>query len=282
MHNGEVSQAFAPITLAAEGGVQPYSWAVGSGALPTGLTLSAGGVISGQVTKDGTFKFTVAVADSGGSQASKSASITVFKALKVTASCAQTCVIGKGCTKCGGFGTVTGGETPYAYKVTGGAVPSGMKLSALSLVGGFPAGSFNLTVQVTDKFGATASLAANWSVYLPASLKSGGDCMSFSPPPSCTLRWTYGGGSPTALPRLVIVGYGQYCNANGTCATPTAPPPGWTVSVKTGVITISTLSTACVTSYLGVLKLALVDTAACATTSQSNVVNLTVDMEFAC
>jgi len=282
VHNGEVAQAFSPITLTAEGGVQPYSWAVGTGALPAGLALSAAGVISGQVTKDGTFKFTVAVADSGGSQASKATAITVFKALKVTAKCTQTCVIGKGCAKCGSFGTVTGGQTPYAYKVTGGAVPSGMKLSALSLVGGFPAGSYGLTVQVTDKLGAKASVQASWSIYSPATLKSGGDCMSFSPPPSCTLRWTYGGGSPTALPRLVIVGYGKYCNAQGFCQTPTAPPPGWTVSVKTGVITISTLSTACVTSYLGVLKLALVDTAACATTSQSNAVNLTVDMEFAC
>jgi hypothetical protein len=283
VHNGEVGQNFASITLTAAGGVRPYSWAIGTGALPAGLTLSADGVISGQVTKDGTFKFTAAVADSGGGQASKAASIQVFKALKVTGTCTQTCVIGKGCAKCGSFGTVTGGQTQYSYKVTGGAIPAGMSRNALSLVGGFPAGSYGLTVQVTDKLGATASVQAHWSIYSPATLKSGGDCTSYQPSPSCVVRWTYSGGSPTATPKLVIDGYAQYCSPQTQlCATPSAPPPGWSVSVKGGLVTISASSTACVTSYVGTLKLALVDTAACATTSQSNIVDLNVDMEFSC
>lgn len=284
VHNGEVSQAFAPITLAAEGGVQPYSWAVGTGALPPGLALSAGGVISGQVTKDGVFKFTVAVADSGGSQASKAVSIQVFKALKVTPKCAQTCVVGRGCAKCGSFGTVTGGQTPYAYKVTGGGVPSGMKLSALSLVGGFPAGSFGLTVQVTDKLGATATVAAKWSIYSPAALKSGGDCIDYTQTPTdCSVRWSYSGGSPSSAPKLVILGYKSSCSHFGSpCATPTAPPPGWKTSVSGGVITISAGSSACTVTYYGVVRLALVDQAPCATTLQSNEVDLTVDLEYAC
>src|SRR5258706_6619788 len=126
VHNGEIGLAFSPIPLAAGGGVPPCSWAVGAGALPTGLALSADGVISGQVTKDGGFKFTVAVADSGGHQASKASAITIYKTLKLTAPCANVCVIGRGCAKCGGFGSVTGGAGPLTYKVTGCAVPPGM------------------------------------------------------------------------------------------------------------------------------------------------------------
>jgi hypothetical protein len=283
VHNGEIGLAYGPVTLTATGGLPPYSWAVGTGALPAGLSLSAQGVISGAVTAAGTFKFNVAVADSGGHQATQAAAITVYKALAVKGTCAQLCAIGQGCAKCGAFGSVAGGQAPYGYKVTAGAVPKGMTLSGLALKGGFPAGVYSLSVQVTDKLGVKATVNAKWSIYSPATLSSGGDCMRFSPPVSCSVRWTYSGGSPTAAPKLVIVGYGQYCDTQrNVCGTPTAPPPGWTVSVKTGVITLSASSTACVTSYLGVLKLALVDTAACATTSQSNIVDLIVEMEFSC
>jgi hypothetical protein len=48
----------------AHGGTPPYTFAVTSGALPPGLTLSAGGRISGTPTKAGNFSFTVTVADS--------------------------------------------------------------------------------------------------------------------------------------------------------------------------------------------------------------------------
>ena len=49
-------------TLAAGGGTPPYSWMLVSGSsLPAGLTLSAGGVISGTPTGTGTTNFTVQV-----------------------------------------------------------------------------------------------------------------------------------------------------------------------------------------------------------------------------
>jgi hypothetical protein len=57
-------------TLAASGGIAPLTWslAAGSGPLPTGLALSAAGVLSGTPTAVGTFSFTVQVADAGGPQ----------------------------------------------------------------------------------------------------------------------------------------------------------------------------------------------------------------------
>lgn len=52
-------------TLTAAGGQSPYTFAVTTGSLPTGLTLnSATGVISGTPTTGGTFNFTITVTDS--------------------------------------------------------------------------------------------------------------------------------------------------------------------------------------------------------------------------
>jgi phospholipase C len=52
-------------SLAATGGVAPYSWSTTTGSLPTGLTLAAStGVVSGTPTSTGTSGFTVQVTDS--------------------------------------------------------------------------------------------------------------------------------------------------------------------------------------------------------------------------
>jgi hypothetical protein len=52
-------------TINAQGGSSPYTFAVTSGALPTGTTLNtSSGVISGTPSATGTFSFTITVTDS--------------------------------------------------------------------------------------------------------------------------------------------------------------------------------------------------------------------------
>lgn len=51
-------------TLNASGGQPPYAWTNISGTLPTGLSLTSGGVLFGTPTGGGTFNFTVQVSDS--------------------------------------------------------------------------------------------------------------------------------------------------------------------------------------------------------------------------
>ena len=60
------------------GGVAPYRYAVTAGALPTGLTLSTAGVLSGTPTQGGAFTFTVSATDRFGRQASEQVHITVL------------------------------------------------------------------------------------------------------------------------------------------------------------------------------------------------------------
>jgi Putative Ig domain/Immunoglobulin I-set domain len=57
------NKATYQVQLAASGGNPPYKWALQSGSLPTGLKLSAKGVIKGKATFSGTFTFTVRVLD---------------------------------------------------------------------------------------------------------------------------------------------------------------------------------------------------------------------------
>src|SRR5207247_9801427 len=52
-------------TITASGGMEPYTFAVSSGNLPAGLTLS-GGVLSGTPTASGAFSFSVTATDAAG------------------------------------------------------------------------------------------------------------------------------------------------------------------------------------------------------------------------
>lgn len=282
-HAGEVGIAYAAVTLVATGGAPPLTWSISAGTLPGGVNASTGGTVSGTPTAAGTFAFTVRVDDSAGHSATVNRSIGVAVRLNVSQPCAQLCTIGAGCSRCGGFGGVAGGIGPYVFRVTSGAIPPGMALSGLSLAGPFPAGAFSLSVTVTDALGATATDPANWSIYGPAKLVAGGPCTASANPPYCSaVRWAYSGGSPTADPKVVILGYAPYCLT--TCyPTPAAPPPGWSAIAKGGVISISAGGIACnAPSYIGYVVLALVDTASCPTTSQSNSADLLVNLQNNC
>ena len=159
-----------------------------------------------------------------------------------------------------------------------------MKMSQLALVGGFPAGGYSLTVLVTDKLGAIETVGANWSIYnSPAVLTGRSNVCSNNNniPVSCTLTWGYSGGNPNTPPKFVITGYGQDCNP--ACKPiPTAPPPGWAVSVSGGVLRMSANSTACVTQYNGYISFVLRDQTKCGSTLASNTGRILVELNYAC
>src|SRR6516164_7764859 len=81
--NGTVGTAYSQ-ALAASGGTGGYVWSVSAGALPTGLSLSTGGTISGTPTAAGTANFTATVTDSSHQSASKALSVAVNPPLTVT------------------------------------------------------------------------------------------------------------------------------------------------------------------------------------------------------
>ncbi|HET9782275.1 MAG TPA: Ig domain-containing protein [Candidatus Dormibacteraeota bacterium] len=197
-HGGEVGVAYGAVSLSASGGVAPYTWSVSSGSLPPGLTLGKEGAVAGTPSSAGSFSFTIQVADAGDASASIPGTIGIAPALTagLISSCAQYCSVELGCVNaCGGFGQQSGGAGPYAYTLTQGPLPAGTSLNGLSLNGTFKgtSGWLQFTVQVSDSYGATASVSPRFWMYDHISL-SGGTCGPGKT--SCKVTLAYTGGTP--------------------------------------------------------------------------------------
>ncbi len=143
-------------TITASGGVSPYTFAVSSGSLPAGLTLSPGGTISGTPTAGGTFNFTVRATDASGAPGPFSGtqpySLTVA-APTITLPATTLANGTMGAAYSAALNPASGGTSPYTYAVTAGALPPGIILSASTgTLSGTPtaAGNFNFAVTATD------------------------------------------------------------------------------------------------------------------------------------
>ncbi|MDP2166799.1 MAG: putative Ig domain-containing protein [Thermodesulfovibrionales bacterium] len=153
--DGSLNTSYS-ITLAASGGRVPYIWTIIAGAPPTGLTLNSNtGLISGTPTSSGIYNFVVKITDYNGKTATKTLSITISDLQVTSTSMAD-----------GSLGAIynatlsaAGGTKPYTWVVSG--LPPGLSLvnPATGAVYGTPtlSGSFDISVQVTDAAGRTAS-----------------------------------------------------------------------------------------------------------------------------
>jgi hypothetical protein len=142
-------------TLAAAGGTTPYVWSLANGSLPPGITLSPAGVLSGSPTASGTYPFTVRVRDAAGDAATVTLSLVVNPRPAINESSLPA---GRAGAPYSASLTVTGGTGPFQWTVPNGGLPPGIAMSASGALSGTPtsAGSFPVTVRVTDSAGATA------------------------------------------------------------------------------------------------------------------------------
>ena len=171
-------------TFTSVGGVGPFTWALASGTLPPGLTISASGVISGTPTVLGTTTFKVQVTDSQTPTAAvdvASKSVTVNSPLAITTS-----------SLTGGSVNVpytaslaaSGGVPPYTWSITSGSLPTGLTLSSSGFISGTPTtqGTSTFTVQVSDSQATPATATATLSLAIngPTFRLNGNYVFSFS------------------------------------------------------------------------------------------------------
>lgn len=131
-------------------GDAPYTWSILSGTLPTGLSLSPSGEITGTPTgPDGTSPLILQVTDSNNTQVQDSFSITVDGS-GVPQISTTPLPVGKMGQAYQTQLSVTGGAAPYQWLQLSGALPAGLTLQADGTISGTPtaSGSYSITVQV--------------------------------------------------------------------------------------------------------------------------------------
>ena len=129
-----------------------------SSALPTGLSLSAAGVLSGTPTQTGTFPITVTVTDSNGCTGTGPVYTLVINCQTITVINPSTTTgtvdapFSATFTQSGAIGTAT-------FSIASGSLPAGLTLSASGVLSGTPQvpGTFPITVKVTDSNGCTGT-----------------------------------------------------------------------------------------------------------------------------
>ncbi|HTW46492.1 MAG TPA: putative Ig domain-containing protein [Acidobacteriaceae bacterium] len=218
---GTVSTAYSQ-TLAATGGVTPYTWSISTGTLPAGLTLTAStGVIAGTPTATGTSSFTVKVTDSASHTATANLSITINSATLAVST--SSLPAGTVSTAYSETLAATGGVTPYTWSISTGTLPAGLTLTASTgVIAGTPttSGTSSFTVKVTDSASNTAT--ANLSI----TINSATLAVSTSSLPAGTVSTAY---SQTLAATGGVTPY-TWSISTGTL------PAGLTLTASTGVI----------------------------------------------
>lgn len=151
LSSGTVNSYYSS-TLSATGGSGAYTWALSSGALPTGMSFSSSGAISGTPTASSTFSFTVLVTDTASHSASQSYSIYVAPAVTsstttTSSSSTSSTATSSGTSTSASTGTSTSGSqtssTPTSSAVAAFSI-SNMTATPVS------ASRVNITIDVTN------------------------------------------------------------------------------------------------------------------------------------
>jgi MBG domain/Bacterial Ig-like domain (group 3)/Putative Ig domain/NHL repeat len=210
-------------TVSASGGTSPYTFTVSTGSLPAGLSLSAGGVLSGTPTAVGTFTFTIQAQDSTGS--GSGGPFTGSQSFSVTIA-APTVVVSPSTLP---NGTVTstysqalsaaGGSGSYSYAVTSGGLPAGLSLnSTTGALTGTPTAAGVSTFAVTATDVATTGAGAPYTGSQNLSINVGKASATVT---LSSLSRTYDGSPLAATASTSPVGLTVTLTYNGSSTPPT-------------------------------------------------------------
>ncbi|MFC6645062.1 beta strand repeat-containing protein [Granulicella cerasi] len=194
---GTVGAAYA-VTLTAAGGTAPYTFTIISGALPTGLTLSTSGAITGTPTTAGSYTFGVQAADANSATGTASFTVaigagTTTNPLTITTGTLPDGTVNVAYSSAIG---VSGGTAPYGCTITSGSLPAGLTMSSNCLVTGTPttAGTATFTVQATDSSSPMNTVSGPITLKInPAAV-----LIAIGNPPAATVGTAYTGTIPVS------------------------------------------------------------------------------------
>ncbi len=137
-------------TITASGGAPPYVFTVFSGALAQGLILAPNGTLTGTPALDSSFSVVIMATDSHGCSG-----IRPYVICDIALPPLPQHVCAVYCQKI----MPIGGVAPYTFRVTAGALPPGLTLSADGTLCGTAtaAGCYTFTITVTDALSCSAS-----------------------------------------------------------------------------------------------------------------------------
>jgi len=202
-------------------------YTIASGGLPPGISLSPAGVISGKASAAGLFVFEVKASASDGTTGFGNYGLLVYgNALTLQSEALP----GVPVNQTYNYSLLaTGGAPPYRWSYSG-TLPAGMSLSAGGTLGGAPesAGTFAVTVRVTDSVGVTVSrdftlcIIDTLSITTPDTLPSGTVGAPFSQSleargGAAPYRWSLLSG--TLPPGLGLAGTGTVAGTPATSGT---------------------------------------------------------------
>jgi hypothetical protein len=167
------------------------TFSVTSGTLPTGLTLSSAGVISGTPTASGTYTGTVTASNGVGASAMQNFSIAVGvpAAPAFTNGPPSTTALLNAAYS---FTYTTSGFPPPTFSVTSGTLPTGLNLSSAGVISGTPTVTGAYTGTITASNGVGTAATQNFSITIISAYTQWANGYFGSGSPS---------GAPTATPQ---------------------------------------------------------------------------------
>ena len=237
---GTTLSAAYSATLAASGGTTPYTWSLASGSLPTGLSLSSTGTISGTPSVLGSFPFTVEVKDAAANTASSSLSINVLNPLlSVSVTSPANGATVSGSVPVSGTASDTVSVSSVQLSVDNGAYSNASGTTNWSFTLNTAAlsnGSHTLTAKATDASGLSATSSPVTITVSNGSTAT--DCTLFASPSgndsnsgtSTSSPKTFTGAASATQPGAVVCLLAGTYNIASTFYPPTSgTPSAWIV-----------------------------------------------------
>ncbi|MHB8189110.1 MAG: putative Ig domain-containing protein [Ferrimicrobium sp.] len=152
-------------TLNATGGAGSYNWSATG--LPSGLSMSTSGVISGTPTVSGTTTVSIAITDSGGASSTTSLTLVINPPLSITTTSLPSATSNQAYST---TLSATGGAGSYNWSATG--LPSGLSMSTSGVISGTPtvSGTTTVSIAITDSGGASSTTSLTLVINPPLSI----------------------------------------------------------------------------------------------------------------